>query len=1073
MTDTIDGFLLRTPLLPVSAFTDLVSGLPDAEWSEAEGFARGIAVVRERVRALVTAADIGEALFIASPALVDSLPVWLTAPLSQRGQKVERSLVKYLARMSTRPTPFGLFSGCSTGVMGDRTELTAGARSRVHRHSRLDMDYLFALTETLNRSPDFRARLLFRPNDTMVSLGSRYRYVEPRLRKDHTRQYHLVAVERTPDLDVVLRASASGASVETLAAALLQHDPALTAEEVHAYVDELIDGHVLISTLQPPATGHEPAGEIAGQLRALGADEIAASLDSAVARLACLDASGVGNPATEYLAIFETLKALPAPVEISRLVQVDMCKRGVAALGPLVRAEVERCCEALAQFGRPADGLASFRTAFEKRYGTAAVPLLQALDEESGIGLGETTPSDQSPLIAGLPVGNRRDGQEWSWKPQHGWLLDQLHAAWTAHAAELVIADDDLRRFYASSASTARCPDAFSVGFTLVAASADAVDRGDFLLEFRGAGGPSGARILGRFCHVDEDIAALVGRHLREEEAQDPDAVFAEIVHLPHGRLGNVILRPVLRQYELTYLGRSGAPDDQQIPLSDLWVTVRAGRILVWSARLGRRVVPRLTKAHNFMQPGTLTPYRFLALLQMDGLRAGFAWDWGPLANTVYLPRVRWGRCVLSRASWHATRDELRPLAKLRGHERFAAARAWAHRRRMPRLVELVDGDNELLVDFDNPLSVEAFIDLVKDRQDIRLSEMFPTPADLCVSGPEGAFTHEICMPIVRRRDAQPAPEPSWSLGIPAHGDLLSRRNRAPGAEWLFVKIYAGAAEIDRVLSTVVAPLVDDAIGEGLADRWFFVRYADPDYHLRLRFRGIPRRLHGELLVRLHEGLEPFVASGNVSRVQLDTYQPEIERYGGAVGIDLSEQIFQADSEAVLSLLCELEGDAGAEARWQVALRGLDAMMQDLGLSGQEQRDFVARRRRDYGLELNVDATPVRHLLGDRFRQSRKVLESLWDPSQDDASELALGFQIWKRRSRALRPLADRLRAAETEGRLAVPVGILADSYLHMYVNRVARAYGRTHELVMFDFLNRHLGSLAARRAASPTAVRP
>ena len=91
-------------------------------------------------------------------------------------------------------------------------------------------------------------------------------------------------------------------------------------------------------------------------------------------------------------------------------------------------------------------------------------------------------------------------------------------------------------------------PDACALMATLIAAQRPVAPRtvsARVLLHH--VGGPSGANLLGRFCHADPDLLANVAEHLREEEALDPDAIFAEVVHLPEGRLGNVLLRPVLR----------------------------------------------------------------------------------------------------------------------------------------------------------------------------------------------------------------------------------------------------------------------------------------------------------------------------------------------------------------------------------------------------------------------------------------------------------------------------------------------------------------------------------------------
>src|SRR5207244_1288301 len=154
------------------------------------------------------------------------------------------------------------------------------------------------------------------------------------------------------------------------------------------------------------------------------------------------------------------------------------------------------------------------------------------------------------------------------------------------------------------------------------------------------AWGPSGVRLLGRFCHADERLRRLVSEHLREEErALGPEVVAAEIVHLPDGRTGNVLCRPTLRDHEIPFLGRSGAPTDRQIPSSDLMVSVGGGRVVLRSARLGVRVVPRLSVAHNFAGHG-VSVYRFLCRLQEDGVAGALVWDWGPFESRPFLPRV-------------------------------------------------------------------------------------------------------------------------------------------------------------------------------------------------------------------------------------------------------------------------------------------------------------------------------------------------------------------------------------------------------------------------------------------------
>ena len=121
--------------------------------------------------------------FGCSPSLDASIAAWQGAPDSDKGRKAERALVRYFSRMAARPTPFGLFAGCSVGTWGARTDLRLAPRNRHRRHTRLDTDYVAELCETLLRQPDVRRRLRLRPNTTAHAVGDRLRFIEAHTQK--------------------------------------------------------------------------------------------------------------------------------------------------------------------------------------------------------------------------------------------------------------------------------------------------------------------------------------------------------------------------------------------------------------------------------------------------------------------------------------------------------------------------------------------------------------------------------------------------------------------------------------------------------------------------------------------------------------------------------------------------------------------------------------------------------------------------------------------------------------------------------------------------------------------------
>ena len=1154
--------MFRTPLLPFEEVEAWSAGLaaPAAAASAAgpeelaDAVAADRAMLRARLGALAERPEVREALFVASPSLAEALDVWRREPDGKKGRRAEQALVRYFLRMASRATPFGLFSGCSTAVLeagasagaasgagpapeagaaaaaagatdapapgagpaaAPPTRLTLAPRAAYRRHTRLDMDYLFALCEELERDAGLRRELRYRPNSSLYRAGGRLRYAEARL-DDKVRSHHLVAVEASDYLEATLERARGGARAADLAAALVTADAnaevEISGEDADGFLTELIDSQVLVSDLSPPVTGPEAIHDLVDHLAGLEAgQEAARRLAAARDALAELDAGGVGAPAGRYLAIAADLEALPAKVEMARLFQVDMVKPPVEAnLGPEVMAEIVRGIDLLRRLsGRTRqESLERFRKDFQERYGEQReAPLVEVLDEEIGIGFERASDvgAEASPLLRGLALSPPAGDTSYPWGSHQSVLLAKLHAAQAGGLQQIELTAEDLDRMAPASAGDPQTfPDAFQVVATLAAASPEALDRGEFQLLLNGAAGPSGARLLGRFCHAEELLCGQTRQHLRAEEALHPDAIFAEIVHLPQGRIGNILSRPVMRDYEIPFLGRSGAPEERQIPITDLLVSVQGNRIVLRSRRLGREVIPRLTSAHNFSMR-SLGLYRFLCTLQSQEISGGVGFSWGPLESAPFVPRITHGRLVLARAGWWMTEDEIKQLAKAEGAARYAAVQVWRQRRNLPRLVTLADGDNELLVDLDNALAIDAFVDVVEDRDRARLHELFPGPEALIARGPEGRFVHELVIPFHRlprpaAADAMAATAPESAVGAaagtaavtetataaqtaaaasaPSGNGLQVRRTFAPGSEWLYAKLYTGTATADRVLRDVLAPLVREASTAGWIDGWFFIRYGDPEWHLRVRFHGDPESLTGRVLPALHAGVRPLLDDGRLWKLQLDTYEREVERYGGPLAIGLVERLFQADSDAVLEILDMLEGDEGADVRWRLAFYGVDALLNDLGLDAETKLSVLGRMRQGFAQEFagpadgdGKNAKALQVQLDQKFRAERPKLDPLLDAGGDPENAFAPALEVLGRRSRAGAPILDELRLLAADGKLQGKLADMAVSLAHMHVNRFIRSAARAHEMVLYDFLFQTHRSRAARARKRPAAA--
>ena len=963
------AFVLRAPLLPFATLDDLTD-----------------------VRSIVADPVVKEAIFLASPALADDMD----------DPGATRALLSYVTRMAGRATPFGLFAGCAVGAVGGETNLRLGDGAA--RHTRLDFGFLAKVVARLVADPAVRPYLTYVPNTSLYRAGARLRMAEARV--DKAVRYHRVTFEEDEALTETLERARGGATLDELAQALA--DDEISVEEAREYVDELVDAQLLVSDLGPVVTGDDSVARIVAKLRAHEATaSYAEILDKADKALDRLDEK-LGNDPAAYHAIADDLKALDPDLRIDRLFQVDLARPAPGLrLGDDLLAELYRAVDVLHPLARRVedDELTRFKEAFVGRYEQREVPLAEALDEEVGVGYGPAPAlqAEGAPLLAGVVPGPREAGGS-RWAASDATLLRLLTTALRDGAEEIALTKADLDAL--ASGDPPPLPDALSV-------TGSFTDDGRVVVEH--AGGPSGARLLGRFCHLDPEMEKLVRTHVEAEEAVRPDLVFAEVVHLPEGRVGNILARPVLREHEIPFLAVSGVTPDRQISLDDLYVSVTGDRVVLRSRSLGREVVPRITNAHNH-STGALSVYRLLGALQYQGYAANVGWQWGPLRSAPFLPRVTYGRLILSKAQWNVT--QLDDLRKAKTPEaRDAAIATVRETYRLPRNVVISAGDNDLPVDLETEAGRLLFAHEAR-RGPLRLEEP--------LAPPEGIGVHEIVLPMVRR-----TPAPLQPVYVGDDGGIESVF--PPGSEWLTAKLYTGKATADAVLREVVAPLVAET--RDAADLWFFLRYGDPEHHLRVRF-------HGDVLDALHAKVRPLLDDGRVSRVVLDTYRREVARYGGPDGIVKAERVFAHDSDAVLAVLKVAEGDEGLGLRWRTAVVGVDRLLGDAGLDVPERREWVRIWRDSLVREQGGTGENAKRHAGTLFRTERAGLERLLAGEADDAAS-RFALAALAARSEAIRPLVD--------GTAPQILGSLS----HMYVNRMLRAAQRTQELVVYDLLDR------------------
>jgi thiopeptide-type bacteriocin biosynthesis protein len=243
----------------------------------------------------------------------------------------------------------------------------------------------------------------------------------------------------------------------------------------------------------------------------------------------------------------------------------------------------------------------------------------------------------------------------------------------------------------------------------------------------------------------------------------------------------------------------------------------------------------------------------------------------------------------------------------------------------------VVAGDNRLPLDLTRAGDVEELRRMLSLRGSVLVQERFPQPDRTWLTDTAGRrFAAEWVVPLVRR---SPTPAPvAGPLGV-GRADP-----RPPGSDWMYVKLYCPSDLEAELLSGPVRAFTRDVVGEGFTD-WFFIRYSDPRRHIRLRFRGEPARLLADLLPRVTAWASDLTSSGVCERFSIDTYDRELDRFGGSHGLAVAEDFFCADSAAVIELLA-----SRAIEPLPTAVMTVDAILHGLGLSNQQRATWCAAR---------------------------------------------------------------------------------------------------------------------------------
>ncbi len=235
----------------------------------------------------------------------------------------------------------------------------------------------------------------------------------------------------------------------------------------------------------------------------------------------------------------------------------------------------------------------------------------------------------------------------------------------------------------------------------------------------------SAANLSARFCSEKSKVRNLTKLIADKEKELDSQTILAEIVHLPDARIGNVIRRPLLRDYEIPYLASSTLPIENQIAIDDLWISLKDDKIILRSQKLNKEIKPHLTNAHNYSWD-SLPVYHFLSDFSLQGKHSNLGFHWGNLEKMYnFLPRVEYKNIILAKAKWKINKEDISSLLQFINDIGLflSEIKQWREKRRIPKWIQWVEGDNTLTFNLENYEWTKLLIDTIELKESIVIEE--------------------------------------------------------------------------------------------------------------------------------------------------------------------------------------------------------------------------------------------------------------------------------------------------------------------------------------------------------------
>lgn len=402
---------------------------------------------------------------------------------------------------------------------------------------------------------------------------------------------------------------------------------------------------------------------------------------------------------------------------------------------------------------------------------------------------------------------------------------------------------------------------------------------GESIVYMRNLGYSSALSMISRFSEISQDTCDDI---INYEKEVHKNKIIADINCV--GTFRSINVAPIKQCYDYCLpINTAYTEISNPILLSDIYVHLHNNSFSLVSKKHHKQVLPKKVSAIN---PKLLDSniYNFLCDYEVYNQEI-YAINFN--LNSYYLPLPYVPRIYLEKGILLYPAQILLVYKNYSVPEFFDYLQAKIKEYSFSQKIMIINSQRDAIIDIENPDDIALLYEKIKISKHFYISEFLYDYFDPEITRDDENFAHELVVSVKNTHYTRQNIDYS-KMDI----SLVESQNTAVVSDWLYLELYCNIYANPEVFNAVYNKI----ILENKTDQFFFVNYANPERHLRLRFKtkSIENKQH------IISVVQELKSRSIISKYHILSYEQEIHRYGGIEMMHLSETIFDLDSRDFL-----------------------------------------------------------------------------------------------------------------------------------------------------------------------------